>query len=201
MPCPLCKAVVDVDRLIPLYTSCEEHHKRYARLSRTSELPRRPQPPQAERAQEQPQPQQGFFGGANVVESEQFMFMGFPGLGFAFNFGGGGNGGPRASFNLASFGVCIAMVLLSVAGEFFAGSAHRVELMQEGGARRFGTRPGAQGGGAPRGGRTPRTAAAAAAVESQWSLGPQLFGWVYTLSVLGFVAYAMVQRNRQGRAA
>lgn len=196
MPCPLCKATVDVDRLIPLYTSCEEHHKRYARLTRTSELPRRPQPPQAERPQ--PQPQQGFFGGANVGETDQFMFMGFPGLGFTFNFGGdAANGGPRASFNFMSFGICVAMVLLSLAGEFFAGFAQRVDLHPDGAARRYGARHGAQAAGAPRTSRSPQTPTA----EPQWTLGSQLFSGLYTLSVVAFVAYAVVQRNRQARAA
>jgi hypothetical protein len=123
------------------------------------------------------------------------MFMGFPGLGFTFNFGGNAAGGPRASFNFMSFGICIAMVVLSMAGEFFSVLTPRVDLYEAGAARRYGQRHSQQTAD-PQRARRPRPQPAA---PEQSDLASYIFSGLYTLCVVAFIAYAISQRNRNAR--
>jgi len=120
------------------------------------------------------------------------MFMGFPGVGFTFNFGGNREGAPRASVNFMSFSICIAMVVLSMASEFFSVVTPRLELQAETAARRSGQKHRQPAS------RVPRRVRAAEASED-WGQASYLFSGVYTVCVVAFVAYAVLQRNRNAR--
>lgn len=126
------------------------------------------------------------------------MFLGFPGFGFTMNFGnGGGNGRQRFGVNQISFGICIVMVFLSFVGEFFSVFSQNIQL--EGPRYRYNSDSysrkashqssyNSRHTARPRNNRT--------VVDDDSDYMSYIFSGLYTLFVIMFIVYAILQRNR-----